>query len=66
MISAIIIDDEPNNITNIKLLVQKYCPDVDIIATAFNAKEARKIILQVKPDLVFWIFKCPAKMVLNY
>jgi len=61
MISAIIIDDEKNNIDNLHGLLRKHCPVVEVVATAMNADEGREIILQHNPDLVFLDIQMPGK-----
>lgn len=61
MIEAVIIDDEQNNISNLKSLLEKYCPEVNIAATALNAEEGEKIILNNYPDLVFLDIQMPRK-----
>lgn len=53
MITAVIIDDEKNNINNLEQLLHLYCPEVNIISTALNAKDGKKIILKLEPELVF-------------
>ncbi|SDC64702.1 LytR/AlgR family response regulator transcription factor [Niabella drilacis] len=58
---TIIIDDEPNNIRNLELLLQEHCSNVQIIATAMNADEGREAILQHQPDLVFLDIQMPGK-----
>ncbi len=61
MINAVIIDDEPINITNLQSLIQLHCADVRVVATALDADNGRDIILQSKPDLVFLDIKMPRK-----
>ncbi len=61
MLGCIIIDDEQNNILNLQLLLQKYCDDISILATAINAEEGESIIKQHKPDVVFLDIQMPAK-----
>ena len=61
MITAVIIDDEKNNVNNLLKLLQKHCPQVNIIGTAFNAAEGRKIILTEKPELVFLDIQMPGE-----
>ena len=61
MISAVIIDDEPNNIDNLKNLLQQYCAEVKISGTAINAKDGREIILQHNPDVVFLDIQMPGE-----
>jgi len=59
MIQAVIVDDEANNIENLRFLVEKYCPQVTVSAVAKNAADARKIIAQFQPDLVFLDIQMP-------
>ena len=61
MINAIIIDDERNNIENLEQLLHLYCPEVNIISTAFNSKDGKEIILQLDPDLVFLDIQLPGE-----
>ena len=61
MINALIIDDEQNNIENLKTLVEKNCTAVHIVATALNADSGKEIIYHHKPDLVFLDIQMPGK-----
>ena len=61
MITATIIDDEPNNIINLRKLIEKYCPDVKIISTALSAEEGEAVILKEYPDLLFLDIQMPGK-----
>ncbi|MEO6893885.1 MAG: LytTR family DNA-binding domain-containing protein [Ginsengibacter sp.] len=61
MISAIIIDDEQNNIYNLESLLQKHCDEVEILETAINAKEGRRIISHNNPDIVFLDIQMPGE-----
>lgn len=58
---AILVDDEPNNLVNLGQLLQQYCPGVEVIATALNAIEARGLILQHQPDLLFLDIQMPGQ-----
>ncbi len=60
-ITAVIIDDELNNIDNLAFLLQKNCPQVTIVGTAENAAEGKKIILQKRPTMVFLDIQMPGK-----
>ena len=53
MISAVIIDDEKNNIDNLQNLLSRHCPQVTVRAVALNADEGEKIIRELEPELVF-------------
>jgi two-component system, LytTR family, response regulator len=59
--TTVIIDDEQNNIDNLSLLLQKYCPQVTIAATALNAFDGEQKILVHQPDLVFLDIQMPEK-----
>lgn len=61
MIRGIIIDDEPNNITNLHRLLEKYCPEVSIIGTSTDPNEGIKLIKNNQPDLVFLDIHMPEK-----
>jgi two-component system LytT family response regulator len=58
-IRSIIIDDEPNNIENLQSIINKYCPQIDVIATAFNAADGVEAINSHQPDLVFLDIQMP-------
>lgn len=52
MISAIIVDDEINNIENLQQLLVKYCTDVNVIGTATTVAQAKQLISHQAPDLL--------------
>jgi len=58
---TVIIDDEQNNINNLAALLRQHCPAADVIATALNAAEGEKIILQCVPDIIFLDIQMPGK-----
>lgn len=59
--TTVIIDDEQNNIDNLSLLLQKYCPQVTVAATALNAFDGEQKILVHQPDLVFLDIQMPER-----
>lgn len=61
LISAVIIDDEQNNIENLEILLQQYCPQLTVVATALNAADGKSIILEHDPDIVFLDIQMPGK-----
>lgn len=61
MLRAVIIDDESNNIDNLRALLTKHCPDVAIAGTASNADDGKQLILELNPDLVFLDIQMPVK-----
>jgi two-component system LytT family response regulator len=61
MIRAVIIDDELNNIANLKFLLEHDCTAVEIAGTASNATEARALLATVIPDVVFLDISMPGE-----
>ncbi len=53
MLKAIIIDDEVDCIKTLALLIQKQCPEIEIICQCDSGKSGLKAIKQFKPDVVF-------------
>jgi two-component system LytT family response regulator len=53
MIRTVIIEDEPDQLEGMMKLLEKYCPDVEIVATAGDKSTAIEVILTWHPDLVF-------------
>jgi two-component system LytT family response regulator len=52
-LSAILIDDEPNNLINLESLLNKFCPDIKVIGKCGDAFEGKNKIDLLKPNLVF-------------
>lgn len=59
MISAVLIDDEQNNIESLQSLLAQFCPDIEIAGTACNAKDAYTCIRETEPQLVFLDIEMP-------
>ena len=53
LINTIIVDDEKKSIFSLEMLLEKYCPEINIIGTAESVKQAIESINILKPDLVF-------------
>jgi len=60
-IKAVLIDDEVNNLQNLQQLLNRHCPEVQVLANALTADEGRHIILQHQPDVVFLDIQMPGK-----
>jgi len=58
-ISAIIIDDEQNARSNLRMLLEDYCPEVTVVAEAQSAAEAREMIATHHPQLLFLDINMP-------
>ncbi|RZK54689.1 MAG: response regulator transcription factor [Pedobacter sp.] len=61
MIKAILVDDELINNSNLKALLNRHCASINVIATATNADEAKTMIIELKPDVVFLDIEMPGK-----
>ena len=51
-ISAIIIDDEQNARSNLRILLNDYCPNITVVGEAESAEEARELISLHQPNLL--------------
>ena len=56
---AILIDDEPHNLSNLCSLLATYCPSVEVCAVALNAEEGKKALSKHQPDLLFLDIQMP-------
>ncbi len=61
MIRAIIVDDEPNNVTNLVQLLGRHCPEVVVTGTAYDSASGKDLIIGQKPDLVFLDISMPGQ-----
>ncbi|MCE3225723.1 MAG: hypothetical protein K0S32_274 [Bacteroidetes bacterium] len=59
MLHAIIIDDEPNGIVSLELMIKKYTPEVKVVAKTVNAVEGVELIDDYRPDIVFLDINMP-------
>lgn len=59
MIKAIIVDDELYACKALLTLLGMHCPEISVEATCQNAKEAGKMIRELKPELVFLDVEMP-------
>ena len=59
MITAIIVDDEPKNVSMLISLVHDYCPQVALLGTANNVTAARDLIEKLHPQLLFLDIEMP-------
>jgi two-component system LytT family response regulator len=59
MLKAIIVDDEPNCCKTLLLLLNRYCPQVQVTGTFYNGLEALSSIKKTTPDIVFLDVEMP-------
>lgn len=58
-IRSIIIDDELNNCENLKNILERYCPEVEVSGMAHNATEGLELITKENPQLIFLDVQMP-------
>ena len=58
-LKTIIVDDEPNNLQYLQLLLADYCPQINILATESNAVNGMLLINELQPDLVLMDIDMP-------
>jgi two-component system, LytTR family, response regulator len=59
MLNAIIVDDEMHSCKTLETLLERDCPQVNIVALCSNGEEAIRVIKQTNPDLVFLDVEMP-------
>ena len=59
MVNAIVIDDEEKGRKLLINVLEKYCPEVNVVDQAGNIKKAYDIIQKENPDLVFLDIEMP-------
>lgn len=58
-IKAIIVDDEQHCVDALKAMLEKKCPEVAVLAGVNSVQEARMLIDELRPDLVFLDVEMP-------
>jgi two-component system LytT family response regulator len=53
VLKTLIVDDEINGRETLALLINQYCPELELIGMASNLDEAESLILKQEPTLVF-------------
>jgi two-component system, LytTR family, response regulator len=56
---SIIIDDEETGITALRFLIEKYVPEVKVVATCSGSREAVEVIENYKPEIIFLDISMP-------
>lgn len=52
-LKALLVDDEPKLLRVLRMKLERYCPNINIVATAGNITEAQRALAEHQPDLVF-------------
>ncbi len=56
---VVIVDDEKNAVEGMLTILKKFCTDVEVVGTAFNASSGIEIIKNMLPDLAFIDIEMP-------
>lgn len=59
MIRAILIDDETSGLKGLQLLMEKYCPQIKIVASTNEAIKGVELINDYRPEIVFLDINMP-------
>lgn len=60
-IKALIVDDEEFARENLRLLIHDFCEGVNVVAAASSAAQARQMVDELNPDLVFLDIMMPGE-----
>lgn len=52
-IKALIVEDEDASRKSLRLLLEKFCPEIEVMGEAINVEEASQIVRTQHPELVF-------------
>lgn len=56
---AVLIDDELNNLNNLRALLETYCPQIEVCAMAQTAEQGKAALYTHQPDLLFLDIQMP-------
>jgi two-component system LytT family response regulator len=57
--TALIIDDEEPGRKNLALMLEKYCPEIEILGDAASAVEGKEKLMELNPDILFLDVQMP-------
>ena len=58
---AMIVDDEADARDNLRFMLEDHCPEVEVVAQAGSAKEARRLLDADQPHAIFLDIKMPGE-----
>ena len=58
-LSAIIVDDELHGRENLKIIIETYCSEINIVGVADSAVTAKELVIEKNPDIVFLDISMP-------
>ena len=60
ILRALVIDDEELARKNLIMMLENYCPEIDVIGEAENREDAKVLIQSTNPDVVFLDIRMPS------
>lgn len=60
-LTALIVDDEFNARNNLKILIDEFCPELEIVGVVESVAAAREVIDENEPDVVFLDIAMPTE-----
>jgi two-component system LytT family response regulator len=60
-LTAIIVDDEEFARENLKMLLEDYCPEVEVAGMASGSKQAQLLVEEFNPDIIFLDIMMPGE-----
>ncbi len=61
-INCVIIDDEPNNVSNLQAILRDHADKISVVGVANNALDGIEVIQRTKPNLIFLDIQMPDKL----
>lgn len=58
-LTAIIVDDELHGRENLKMIIENYCDEIEVLGSAESVKNAKKLVAIHNPDVVFLDINMP-------
>ncbi|NVO09839.1 MAG: response regulator transcription factor [Bacteroidales bacterium] len=59
MLKALLVDDEIASIRSLQILLNQFCPQVEVIGIARSVDEALEQVVKLKPELIFLDIEMP-------
>jgi two-component system LytT family response regulator len=58
-IRTVLVEDERKSLLTLHALLDKYCPDIQVVGTAADVSQSRTLIESLKPELIFLDISLP-------
>ncbi|MBS4058747.1 MAG: response regulator [Bacteroidetes bacterium] len=58
-LKVFIVDDEPDAIISVEIIIRDFCPDLQVVGKANTIDDAWDLIKETQPDLVFLDIEMP-------